>query len=570
MKKSLYLCLCASLLICAVDVNAQYHITLAVRQATFPVYWSCNDSVNYYITTNAYSAGLSIITYDGHGMSTTSPVNNGGGYGYAYQYSLYESAGTYSEKHVLLNGTARVDSVITKNEFIYCNTVILKCFNDVLGTGIYDSSADQFMTIPIKLQVSVNGVISDTITILSGFNYPIYGILGDIFSFKMISNPVGMSLTCPTGGVIYDTVKATGKTFTTKYFGLKCTGAIGFDLAVNAIIPITGISDQSGDIYVSNFSCNPTNATVILNFSPKYSYCYALPTPSSVSGNTITWNLIGVSTTLVKLCYFVVDNKGLLKVGDTVNETIKVTPTTGDSDPSNNIEFISDAVRAGCDPNEMWVSPAGYIPSGTNIKYTINFENTGNDTAFNISVYDTLSPFLDPTSIDIVMASGVMNITQYNQDGYNVVKFDFPNINLLDSSHHGQCDGAVIFTINTKQGLANGTKIDNRAGIYFDYNDVVMTNTVENIIGVPSGVATIGNSSKVKLYPNPVSDELTINMDNGRYSTMSITNTIGQVMMTQSLNTLLTKVNVQALPGGIYFLTLRGESGVKVMKFEKL
>jgi uncharacterized repeat protein (TIGR01451 family) len=256
-------------------------------------------------------------------------------------------------------------------------------------------------------------------------------------------------------------------------------------------------------------------------------------------------------------------------MGDTVHTTYSISPTTGDSDPSNNIVDIIDTVTSSFDPNEMAVVPPGFIKSGTQLKYTINFENTGNDTAFNVSVFDTLSDNVDINSLGLVMASSEMNIAQLTYGGHNIIKFDFPNINLLDSSHHGQCDGAVIFTINSNTGLPNGTKIDNRAGIYFDYNPVVMTNAVENIIGIPARVTTVSNDSKVEIYPNPANSELTIITGDRAYNDLSISNTLGQLLITQATSGQQTKVNVAQLPTGMYYLTLKGDNGVKVEKFVK-
>jgi uncharacterized protein YigE (DUF2233 family) len=58
-------------------------------------------------------------------------------------------------------------------------------------------------------------------------------------------------------------------------------------------------------------------------------------------------------------------------------------------------------------------------------------------------------------------------------------------------------------------------------------------------------------------------------MNEGAYQTYTITNVIGQVMTATPINTAQTKVNVRFLPAGIYYLVLRGDSGVRVQKFEK-
>ena len=127
----------------------------------------------------------------------------------------------------------------------------------------------------------------------------------------------------------------------------------------------------------------------------------------------------------------------------------------------------------------------------------------------------------------------------------------------------------VVYSINAKTGLSGGTTIDNNAGIYFDVNAVVTTNTVENKIISTTSVAPVSNIRTVKIYPNPVDDMLTL-QTNGGYNILNITNTIGQLIMSQTINGAQTQINVSALPSGMYFITLKGDSGVTVQKFEKM
>ena len=291
---------------------------------------------------------------------------------------------------------------------------------------------------------------------------------------------------------------------------MQCLSGSGFDLAVNAVIPVTGVHDEWGNVYVSNNSCYPipSDATVTVHYSRKYNVdeggggLDVSPTPSSYTDSTITWNVSGLSSSAshpVDLYYAIWTNLagGYLTPGDTVSTYVTVTPTLGDIDLSNNYCVIHDTVKAGCDPNEMWVSPTGYISAGSQLKYTAEFVNTGNDTAHNIYIMDTLSDNVDPHSLRVVSASATMNIGMFMSAGHTIVKFDFPNINLLDSSHHGLCTGMVIFTINSKAGLPDCSKIFNHAGIFFDINPVVMTDTVENIIGLPPTAGIVTGSSSV-------------------------------------------------------------------------
>ena len=53
---------------------------------------------------------------------------------------------------------------------------------------------------------------------------------------------------------------------------------------------------------------------------------------------------------------------------------------------------------------------------------------------------------------------------------------------VLPVNHGGNGMGEVMFDISLKPGLAHGTEVNNRAGIIFDQNDVIMTPTWTNTI----------------------------------------------------------------------------------------
>jgi hypothetical protein len=143
---------------------------------------------------------------------------------------------------------------------------------------------------------------------------------------------------------------------------------------------------------------------------------------------------------------------------------------------------------------------------------------------------------------------------------------------LPDSSHTGYANGVIFFTINTKAGIASGSNIPNEAGIYFDDNPVVLTNTALNTVNCPitTQVAATGNKIKTAIYPNPATFELTITTDQGAYYSFTITNAIGQVMMGEPISNTETDLNIKSLPSGLYYVNLKGDSGAKVLKFVKM
>ncbi len=487
------------------------------------------------------------------------------GYAYTAGFNLAGMAIDSFNNMYIADGDSRIRKIKS--------LATINLYFDRNSNCVFDSGEDYLLN-PSTVQIDSNNVTIDTVSATSSFNFNIYGITGDIYTFKTVS-PSGQATSCPVSGIISDTINSAFGDYFSKNIGFDCATSSGFDLEIKDAIGVTGRHDQVGNIYLSNNSCTPTNATVTVNFSPKYNFqSWGNPTPTSISGNRITWDFTGLALNTmqhpIKLWYAnFAPLSALLSAGDTVQTYVTITPITGDINPVNNTMLIIDTVRASCDPNEMFVKPSGYIPSGTQLEYTIGFENVGNDTAFNIYIMDSLSDNVDPKSFRILASSATMNTTMLHTGVHNVLKFDFPNIDLLDSSHHGQCDGMVRFTINTNNGLPDGTTVFNHAGIYFDDNGVVKTNTVEDIIGIPNGVAVVKDNSKVQIYPNPAADILVINIAQSAYSSYTITNNVGQVIAQQQLIVPQTNIDVKSLVPGLYYITLRGAEGVKVEKFVK-
>ena len=531
---------------------------------------------SFSINTASYYPGMSVKTWFGDGTSNTTAVVSGGFGGCVPAFThTYAAAGTYSVKQLLYSGSTAIDSILYSSDYVNCNQLSVKFYVDANNNCVADN--DEFFYFdPISTEVDSNGVAIDTISAISGFYYNAYGSPGDIYAFRPLSAPIGYSISCPVSGIFYDTISAGAYDSVKNNFALQCTTIPGFDLSVNSVIEGTGFHYQGGSVYLENHSCNPTNADVTVYFSPKYVTEFTSPTPASTSSTSITWHVSEISsTTPYSFFYGLSDNPatGYLTIGDTVHTYVTVTPTTGDTDTSNNHTIVIDTVKSGYDPNEMSVSPSGCIGSPSpvsTLQYSIGFENTGNDTAHNIYVMDTLSDNTDPSSVNLLFASAEMFVSKIHSGGHTILKFDFPHINLLDSSHHNQCNGAVIFNINTKSGLSFGTTIDNRAGIYFDYNDVVMTNTTENTIGCPVATEVPQNKSvSLDVYPNPAGNELYVRSGSNSYSSFVVTNAIGQEIMQGPINGAVTRLNINLFAPGLYYIAVKGTDDVQVRKWLK-
>lgn len=172
------------------------------------------------------------------------------------------------------------------------------------------------------------------------------------------------------------------------------------------------------------------------------------------------------------------------------------------------------AVVNSFDPNDKTASPLGFgadhlVRLGTPLEYKIRFQNTGNDTAFLVVLRDTISEKMDRATLEIMGASHPFDFAQIND---SILHFRFDNILLPDSlTNPDASQGYISFKIYPKEGLPNGTVVNNRAAIYFDQNPPIITNTVTRTYGEYYVVSTdekVGSEQvKVNVSPNPFVEE---------------------------------------------------------------
>ena len=249
-----------------------------------------------------------------------------------------------------------------------------------------------------------------------------------------------------------------------------------------------------------------------------------------------------------------------------------------DLDPD--ISEICLDVSQSHDPNEKTVSPSGltsnnYVPEKAPLHYSISFQNTGNDTAFTVLIVDTLSQNLDLGTLKITGSSHKYTYSLTGQ-GSPVLEFTFKNINLPDSTTdltHSQ--GFISYTINPKDSIIKGTKIDNFADIYFDYNSPVRTNTthvvaldttiISNKLITVKLISTPTKSNEVEIpniiiYPNPFSESIEIKGNTTDFNVFKIYDNKGLLILTKSIST-FDKIDLSNLSQGIYFLNISNTKG---------
>jgi uncharacterized repeat protein (TIGR01451 family) len=239
-------------------------------------------------------------------------------------------------------------------------------------------------------------------------------------------------------------------------------------------------------------------------------------------------------------------------IGQLLTNSVSITTPETDIDLSNNLNTLAQETVNSYDPNDKTESHGDKIPVsnfGTDdyLEYTIHFQNIGTAHAIDIRIEDLLDAQLDESTMEMLDASHNYVMDRIGSQ----LTWRFESIFLpgkLQSELLSQ--GYIHFRIKPKAGYVSGDIIPNGAGIYFDNNAVVETNTF-----LTEFVSTLGNpgfSTMVMMYPNPANTAVHINAGNELLENVRITDMLGKVVLEKSAASSQTTLDVSGLGKGIY------------------
>lgn len=280
-----------------------------------------------------------------------------------------------------------------------------------------------------------------------------------------------------------------------------------------------------------------------------------------------------------------------LESGDFLHVDCLIESIENDTYGLNNYGYLNEEVVNSYDPNDKTCLQGNFVYQdslSTALQYRIRFENLGTTAATNVVILDTIDVSVyDLNSIQIVDASHSVSMRMSN----NVLNFEFVNINLPFEDEAN--DGYVIYTIKTWDDLEVGTKLENSASIYFDFNwpihtNIASTEVVEdadgdgfhnledcddtnpnvypNAIEIPNNqidedcdgldlVSSLFELSNVGIivYPNPTNNYLHLDIDDGLDYEVVVYDLEGRSLLRSSNSKVL---DLQSLNNGIYFLEI--------------
>jgi uncharacterized repeat protein (TIGR01451 family) len=471
----------------------------------------------------------------------------------------YLSTGNFDVTYIVIGPDGNSDTLFHPADVILsnnCSSLITYTFIDNNSNCIYDAGDVLLNNIPVTLMNGVSYYNSGFAgNIASGVNYTAFI---DASAVQLL----GYSVSCPVSGFINFTSSGAD----TLYFAFNCNS--NYDVAVTS----SGNPFKIGNsvfmqVAVNDISCIPVSGTYTLNLDPQMTFVTALNAPSSGGGLTYNWNYSNLTNgqgTVSNMMYCNLNSS--VQIGDTLCYSFTVTPTAGDINPVNNTVNLCYPVKAAWDPNYKDVFPKGeglngYIAPNTKLTYTIGFQNTGNDTAENVYIMDTLDNDVDINTMRIVYASHPMQF--YIIDG-NILRFDFQHIQLPDSGANQMLShGFVVYEISPKQNLVNGTQLKNTAAIYFDWNPAVITNTTLNTINIALGVNQLAKTSTT-IFPNPVTDKITIEFEKPFEGSIELYDLSGRTVLTENFKGMKFTANLNQLISGMYILIIKNKEGVSV------
>jgi len=252
-------------------------------------------------------------------------------------------------------------------------------------------------------------------------------------------------------------------------------------------------------------------------------------------------------------------------------EDCKGVNTTGliNAFPQNDEPLYFDTycteVRASCDPNDKSAVPTGYgtyntIRANTDLEYKIRFQNTGNDTAFRVVIVDTLPSLLNPATLEAGVGSHPYRLDVFPG---GILHFVFDPIALPDSNvNEVASHGFVTFRIAQKPDLPDGAEINNKAAIYFDFNDPVITNTAFHTIGQPFVTVEVDDpvapGVTVAVQPNPFRDAAVVRLEGTgvRQGVFILADALGKVVRMQNFRDGQCTLERNGLPAGLYFFRI--------------
>jgi len=331
--------------------------------------------------------------------------------------------------------------------------------------------------------------------------------------------------------------------------------------------------DATYNISFVNNGTTTLTPTVIFFPDTSVSFVTSSATPASVTTDSIVWNIGALTPFQSGNIVVTVNVHTGLPIGSLINSRVRIEPVAGDANPGCNYSEWGVFTTGSFDPNDILVNRdtlfTTEIPNPPYLDYIIRFQNTGNDTAFNVKVLNPLDTNkLQLNTLEYVASSHPVNMNFIYHERNMEFKFDnilLPDSNVNESLSHG----FIHYRIKPKTSLVLNDNIQNNAAIYFDFNDPVITNTATTHVVLPTGIASYQSPENIQLFPNPAQSEINLQHITA-VEKIQVIDVLGKIVFEKNTNNQqYLKINISQVQNGVYFVKAYSAQGVVVKKFVK-
>jgi len=514
-----------------------------------------------YSSTFGTATGVGLFRFNSDGTNDFSFQTNVGGI-------------IYSGLDVLENGQIVCSGTITssfENEPIHLirlfnflpdsssNSATGKVFRDLNLDNIYNGSDQLIPNSLIQLQ---NNIVSASSN------------LNGEYSVWTNDTTANVSMVLPQNLTLYHNVipnsypllfTGTNNFLTDKDFALQPIPNINdLEIYLNSLSPIRLGENNVVDVTIHNRGTTNQSPEITVITDTFNTFLSSIPVADYISGDTIIFNTGSLNqgeSQTIRIYFNTASEVSWL--GDTSAINASITPVINDTTGYNNSSELNRIILAAYDPNIKEVSDSlvliDTLSNNFELDYTIHFQNTGNDTARYVFIKDSISGFLNLSTLDIVSSSHPMYLQIFNNQN---ITFNFPDINLPDSStNESGSHGFIRYKIRPDfNQIYPGLAIQNYASIYFDNNPPVITNTIQSEFISPIGIINLPiTNNRLFIYPNPSTGIVRIELDTKEvFNEVEICDITGKSVFLMPVNrSNIFNFNLSFLENGVYFINFR-------------
>ncbi len=216
---------------------------------------------------------------------------------------------------------------------------------------------------------------------------------------------------------------------------------------------------------------------------------------------------------------------------------------------------ITDTAAAGDTVMGFYITNSTYAYNAMNEGYfsAKKFGGlSGNDPDwFKLTVYGYLDGQLKTDTVDYYLADFRF---ANNADDYIVNTWEW-----LDLTALGSVDSLEFLLSSTD--TAGGFGMNNPT--YFCMDDFTTKTTT------PVGLNTVAKTNAAKLYPNPATETLYVEVNNPAIKELKVMDVTGKLVLSQSVSTNKEAINISSLPSGTYYLQLVSDTQTVGARFVK-